>query len=51
MRDGTFLWHRRRWGVREYALLLAILVVLDYDVGSALTDGLLQRIQLYGGGW
>ena len=44
-----FLWQeRRRWGVREYALLLAILIMLDYDLGNAMQDGLLPTVQLYG---
>ncbi len=47
-----FLWEaRQRWGVREYALLLAILVMLDYDVGTAMSDGLLPLTQNYGKPW
>lgn len=49
---NKFLWEgRRSWGVREYALLLAILVMLDYEIGTAMRDGLLPLAQRYGTPW
>lgn len=47
-----FLWESRlRWGAREYAILLALLIVLDYDIGTAMRDGLLPLTQSYGRPW
>lgn len=48
-----FLWEigSCRWGAREYALLLAVLVMLDYTIGTAMSDGLVPPLQTYGKPW
>jgi len=49
---NQFLWERRRhFGVYELTALLALLVTLDYDIGNAMTSGLLPLIQNYGKPW
>jgi hypothetical protein len=41
----AFLWERPRFfTVRNIALILAALVMLDYDIGQAMADGLLPQI-------
>lgn len=47
-----FLWERRRpWGVREVGGLLGLLILLDYDLGSAMASGILPLVQNYGTPW
>jgi len=49
---NQFLWERRwRFGVYELAALLALLVMLDYEIGNAMTSGLLPLVQSYGKPW
>lgn len=49
----TFLWEKRGWdwNVREWGLLLAVLVMLDYEVGSAMASGIIPLVRNFGGPW
>jgi hypothetical protein len=47
-----FLWERRRRSrVSVLAGVLGLLVLLDYDIGSAMTSGIIPLVQNFGKPW